>query len=96
MMFADMNKQLVEWNNSKSDRQKLQLVYLFVIVLSFVVAAIIGLINQNLGFTVLKITVVAILTFSMNAIAWALLNTFLLDKLKPTVQPRQRTNSRKR
>ncbi len=92
MMFDDYRNQLAKWNKSTSDRQKLQFVYLVVIVVTFFAASIVSLLNQRVGMFILKITVLAIVVFSINAVAWSLLQTSLLSKLN---EPASRRKSNK-
>ncbi len=90
MTFESLRNQLMGWNKNTTDRQKLQLIYLLAIVVSFFVAAIASLANHGLGMTILKVTVVAIVVFSVNAVIWAMLHTFVLDKLVDTTRQSNR------
>lgn len=90
MTFESLRNQLIDWNQSTTDRQKLQLIYLLAIVVSFFAAAIASLANHGLGMTILKVTVVSIVVFSVNAVIWAMLHTFVLDKLVEKTRPSTR------
>lgn len=88
-MFENYKSQLIDWRDRTDDRQKLQTVYLLLIVASFVAAAILGLFSYHLGHKLLVVSVAAILVFAANAVVWALLQTFVIAKL-PARKPRQR------
>ena len=60
----------------------LELAYLVISLFSFVVAAIIALLNQSLGVALLIIPCISCLAFSANIIVWSLIKMFIeeLDK----------------
>ena len=69
---------IAQWNKTYSDRAKLQHGYAVLAVLSLIVAGIIGLINYNLGQSLLFVAIVAVLVFVANGVVWALINTFIV------------------
>ena len=69
---------IAQWNKTYSDRTKLQHGYAVLAVLSLIVAGIIGLINYNLGQSLLFVAIVAVLVFVANGVVWALINTFIV------------------
>lgn len=88
-MFERNLSQLSEWNTRTSDRQKLQTIYLLLIALSFMAAAVTALFSYSAGHTLLHITVWAIAVYVANAVVWALLQTFVIAKL-PVTKTRKR------
>ena len=81
---------LSDWNATYSDRSKLQHAYAVLAVASLVIAGIIGLINYNLGQSLLFIAVILLLVFIGNGVVWALLNTFVIPRT-----PRQTPKTKK-
>lgn len=80
-MFNTLYNALLEWNRSADDRQKLQHVYLVLIVLSVVVAGIVSLIDNETGQDMLLITVATGAIFLVNAVVWSLLESTLVARL---------------
>ncbi len=81
-MEKDFEKVVSFWKNRFTQFQRLQVVYLLLLILSLVVAGLISLLNQPAGYTVLivsKISGVALVTNSV-------VNSFLPreEKLKTT------------
>jgi len=66
------------WSKTYSDRAKLQHGYAVLAILSLIVAGIIGLINYNLGQSLLFVAIAALLVFIANGVVWALINTFVV------------------
>lgn len=60
----------------------LEVTYLIIAVLSFLVAAVIALLNQSLGVALLIIPFVSFLALSANMIVWALVRMFLDESTK--------------
>lgn len=80
-MFNTLYNALLEWNRNSDDRQKLQHVYLVLIVLSVVVAGIVSLIDNETGQDMLLITVATGAIFLVNAVVWSLLESTLVARL---------------
>lgn len=76
---------LRQWNARQSSFVKLQHAYVLVAVVSLVAAGIVGLINYNLGQSILFVATVAALVFIANGVIWAILNTFVITRLKKPV-----------
>lgn len=60
----------------------LEITYLVIAGISFLVAAVIALLNQALGVALLIIPFVAFLAFSANLIVWALVKMLLEESVK--------------
>ena len=71
---------LAAWNSTYTDRTKLQHTYLVLTVLTVIVAGIIGLINYQLGQSLLFLAIVLALVFIGNGVVWALLYTFVIPR----------------
>ena len=80
-MISSMYQLLQEWNDSTDSRQKLQHAYVVSAGVLVVLAGILGLINYEIGQRVLLVAILAIAMFFINAVAWALLQSFVLLKL---------------
>lgn len=61
---------------TKSELVKLQYVYAFVVVVTLVLAGLVGLLNQSVAWSILAVSWVATLAFFVNLITWALVNLF--------------------
>lgn len=60
----------------------LEVTYLIIAILSFLVAAVIALLNQSLGVALLIIPFVSFLALSANMIVWALVHMLLDESTK--------------
>ena len=81
-MYNTAKTSLTSWNDRTSDREKIQHVYIAVAITALLAAGIFGLANQTLGRQVLTIAIIAGAAFLVNALAWALLQSFVLFKLE--------------
>lgn len=73
---------LTEWNKNTNERAKLQQAYVAIVITGVVVAGIITLLNPNLGHTIIVFTGFLFVAMVANAVVWALLKTFVVDRLK--------------
>lgn len=80
-MYHSLKHSLISWAQHTSDRQKLQHAYIAVAVTLLVVAGVLGLLNYVLGQQLLAIAIAAAGVFLVNAVAWALLQSFVLLRL---------------
>lgn len=80
-MLASFIESLQTWNKAHDTRSKLQHSYIVLAIATLVLAGLIGLINYNLGQSVLVLACGLILMFIANAVLWALLESFLLNRL---------------
>lgn len=80
-MMNTMKKILTEWSNTTDAREKLQQMYIVVAGVLVMAAGVVGLINYDLGQKILFVAILAIAMFFINAVAWALLQSFVLFKI---------------
>lgn len=69
---------LKSWSESTDSRAKLQQAYLASAVALLVIAGMVGLVNYNFGQQILLLALIAGAIFIINAVAWALLQSFIL------------------
>ncbi len=80
-MYEAIKSSLIEWDRKNSDRQKLQQLYLAIIVVGILVAGVTSLLNAEVGHNLVFVAIFAIFVFLANAIAWNLLKAGLLSNL---------------
>ena len=85
-MLHSVKESLVRWNEQTTDRQKLQHAYAGVATVLVLAAGVLGLLNHSLGQQVLAVSIASAAIFLINAVAWALLQSFILLRL--AVQPK--------
>jgi uncharacterized membrane protein len=73
---------LIEWNKSTSERAKLQHTYMLLVVVTVVLAGLITLLNPALGHIIVTVAGFLFAALIANAIIWALLKTFVIDRIK--------------
>lgn len=81
-MYNSLKQSLSSWNDQTSDRQKLQHTFIGVALTLVVVAGVLGLLNQSLGQQILAVAIASAGVFLVNAVVWALLQSFVLFKLR--------------
>ena len=64
----------------------LEITYLIIAGISFLVSAVIALLNQSLGVGLLIIPFIAFLAFSANLIVWALVKMLVEESMKGRIQ----------
>lgn len=72
---------LVEWNANYGERAKLQHAYLVASAFGIVVAGLVGLLNYDASRAILRVCFTGLGIVVVNAIAWALLFSFVINKL---------------
>lgn len=87
-MFDALRNSLIGWNKRSSERQKLQHIYIIIIVVGVVVAGIVSLIDAVLGHNLLYIPMFSLIAFLANAVVWNLLQSVLITKLPKTQRRR--------
>jgi len=87
-MFEALTVSIDKWKTTKNERQKLQHAYLVLVAVIVLLAGIISLFDAALGHTVVKLALVAGGAFLVNAIAWNLLQSSIIEKL-PTKSKRR-------
>ena len=88
-MYESIKSSLASWSNTTTDREKLQHLYATSALALLIVAGVIGLLNQALGQQILAVAIAATGVFLVNAVAWALLQSFVLFRIPkhPRSQP---------
>ena len=76
-----MNEYLRDWNKKHNERVKLQYAYAATALTLLVLAGLVGLLNDELGRTLLVYVFAITIIFFVNAIAWALLESFVLRRI---------------
>lgn len=80
-MYKLFIKSLIEWNETSSDRVKLQHAYVASAVLIVLLAGLVGLVNYDLGQQMTTVALLALGVFIVNLIAWTLLQGIVLMRL---------------
>lgn len=88
-MFTSVKHDLTEWLAATDDRTKLQHSFIVLAIVLFVLSGLFGLLNHFLGDILLQMAYVALATFLVNALVWALLQAFVFSRL--TAKPRRTT-----
>ena len=95
-MYKSLKKALQSWNDETNERQKLQHVYVALVIVLVVVAGLVGLVNYQLSQNILMLVFAAAVLFVTNTIVWALLQSLVLLPLdkKSTAAPSRSRQSR--
>lgn len=80
-MYHSFKHTLTTWAKETDDRQKLQHTYIALAGILLMAAGVIGLLNYALGQQLLAVAIAAAGVFLVNAVAWALLQSFVLMHL---------------
>lgn len=80
-MYDSIKASLNTWNTKTNDRQKLQQLYLAIIVVGIIVAGVTSLLNPEIGHNLVLVAIFAIVVFISNAVVWNLLKAGLLSNL---------------
>ncbi len=80
-MYKSLLKSLRAWNESNTERVKLQHAYIAAAITAIVVAGLVGLVNYDLGQRLTAIALLVLGVFFVNLIAWTLLSGLVLASL---------------
>ncbi|HEV7454445.1 MAG TPA: hypothetical protein VGO07_04250 [Candidatus Saccharimonadales bacterium] len=80
-MIQSLKDMLGEWNGRYNERAKLQHAYIVACVAGIVIAGLVGLLNYDASRAILRICFAGLGIVVVNAIAWALLFSFVTNKL---------------
>ncbi len=80
-MFETIRKSVEQWNNTTTERAKLQHTYIAVAIASILVAGLVGLVNYELGQQLVAFALLCAAVFLINALTWALLSGLVIVKL---------------
>jgi hypothetical protein len=91
-MLESLRTSLTAWNESTSDRRKLQQLYLLAIVVTVLTAGVFALIDYRIGHDILRIAGILVGVFLINTVAWSLLQSIILSRIpaKPVRPARAR------
>ncbi|MEO5950191.1 MAG: hypothetical protein ABIQ04_01960 [Candidatus Saccharimonadales bacterium] len=81
-MFESFIASLVRWNETTDSRVKLQHTYAVAAIVLVIVAGVFGLVNYRIGQYLLTAAIVSATMFLFNGIAWALLQSVVVERLK--------------
>lgn len=81
-MTSALLESLQQWNKTHDDRTKLQYAYFTLIIVLVVIAGLVSLLNVDLGRQLLALASIAGGIFIINAVAWVLLQSFILVRLQ--------------
>lgn len=73
---------LASWNNEKDQRLKMQRAYFVLAVFTAVIAGLTTLVNFELGRILIMLAGFLAVIFIANAIIWALIDAFVVQKIK--------------
>ena len=80
-MVQTVKDMLVQWNTRYNERAKLQHAYLAAAIFGIVIAGLVGLLNYDASRAILRVCFAGLGIVVVNAIAWALLFGFVINKL---------------
>jgi len=80
-MYESFIERVRKWNTTKTERQKLQDVYLLLGVVIVLLSGLIAFLNAQAGHTLVTIGLLLLATFTINGIAWHLLSSIILSKI---------------
>ena len=80
-------KKFQKWIQSDNERESLQRFYLAIIIVSLLVASLIGLINYSLGHYLLLVTIISSALFLTNSVLWALVRAFMDNFFEKPIKP---------
>ena len=83
-MYTSLLESLKQWNKTHDERVKLQYAYFTLIIVLVVTAGLVSLLNVDLGRKILALGSMTAVVFLINAVAWALLQSFVLSRLAST------------
>lgn len=80
-MYSVLNDALKQWNKGSDRHTKLQHIYIVLAVAVLILAGLTSLINYSLGQDLLRVSGVLVGIFVINAVAWALADSFIVSNL---------------
>ncbi len=83
-MYTLIAKTLREWNETRTERVKLQHAYVAFAIGLIVLAGLVGLVDYDLGQQMTAIALLIMAVFFVNLIAWTLLQGIVLMRLSNT------------
>lgn len=80
-MIQNIRDLLTDWNLKHDERTKMQHAYIALGLIGFVVAGLVGLLNYDASRAILRLSFFALAICGINAILWALLFSFVINKM---------------
>ena len=80
-MYESVIEYLRKWNTTKTERQKLQGVYLLLGVTIIILSGLLTFINAEAGHKLVSIGLIFLAAFTINGIGWHLLSSAFLSKI---------------
>lgn len=90
-LFTQLRETLLSWYKTTDERTKLQHSYLAIAVVLIIVAGLVGLANYQYGRTLLEFGLMSSVVFVVNAVIWALLQSFVLARLEAKTRANKRS-----
>lgn len=81
-MLESISEYLQKWNTTKTEREKLQGVYFVSGSVIVILSGLLTFINASLGYSLVVIGLILLGAFVMNGVAWHLLSSIFLSKMK--------------
>ena len=88
-MIDSLLQSLKQWNKTNSERTKLQHVYAITALVLLVIAGLIGLLSDSVSQQILIVVFGLTVIFFANAVAWALLDSFVLQRITRIRTPKK-------
>lgn len=95
-MYNSIKKLLINWNESYTEREKLQYGYVTFAFMLIVSAGLIGLINYDLGQQMTAIALLFLAMFVINLVFWTLLQGLVLLRLDKAARTKKTTKKAKK
>lgn len=90
-LLAQLRATLISWHKTTDERAKLQHSYIAIAVLLVIMAGLVGLVNYGYGQGLLQLALGVFIIFVVNAIIWALLQSFVFTRLDLKARPASRS-----
>lgn len=81
-MLESLSEYLQNWNATKTEREKLQGVYLVLGSVIVLLAGLFTFINASFGHNLVVVGLILLGVFVMNGVAWHLLSSIFLSQIK--------------
>lgn len=89
-MFETIKSGLTSWANTTTERQKLQHLYVVLLIGDVFIAGVVSLFGVGDATSFIYIALALMVTVSVNLVSWSLLKTLLLDKLPVASRAKRR------
>jgi predicted lysophospholipase L1 biosynthesis ABC-type transport system permease subunit len=93
-MFENTTLVIQDWYRHTSDRQKLQHFYVALLCVAVIVAGVSALFNNNPSAWLVTFAKVIAISFIVNLLAWSVLSSIILEKLRRQQRPARFSSAR--